>query len=180
MGGAERLENGTLYLEVLDKDLDRDYFSEKFLREEYEKLKNADQQWEISEEEEHAIRIALINDLHKNQPDLLDHFEEVLEQEFAVFKKGEKYSFVKDLRSAYQKQLATPLADRIFDTIPEHVFWDIKTPLKAQLDIPVNPYNPFREYPFQNFFEYTANIEYNDRRILKKNLADGVSTYTRY
>jgi hypothetical protein len=59
------------------------------------------------------------------------------------------------------------LADKIFDTLPDHVFWDIKKPRNVDKEIPVNPYNPFREYPFRDFFEFRDYEEYNDRKTFK-------------
>ena len=44
----------------------------------------------------------------------------------------------------------------------------------------MNPYNPFRKYPFASFFEHREYEEYMDRRKLKKNLKDSISTYRRY
>jgi hypothetical protein len=55
-----------------------------------------------------------------------EDFHALLDDQLAVFKSGEKYSYVKDLLSAYDESLKTSLEDKIIDTIPEHVFFDIK------------------------------------------------------
>ncbi len=44
----------------------------------------------------------------------------------------------------------------------------------------MNPYNPFRAYPYTSFFDLRENEEYNDRRHKKENLRDAVSLYRRY
>jgi hypothetical protein len=36
---------------------------------------------------------------------------------------------VKDLKDAHRNSLATSLEDKILETIPDHVFWDIKKPI---------------------------------------------------
>jgi len=66
------------------------------------------------------------------------------------------------------------------ETIPDHVFWDIKKPLIKEDTKLTNPYNPFRKYPFSSFFELRDYEEYMDRRKKKDNLADGVSLHKRY
>ena len=85
-----------------------------------------------------------------------------------------------DLNKAFKKSLQKSLAEKIFDTIPEHVFWDIKKPLGTEVDNFTNPYNPFRGVPFTSFFDRRDYEEYMDRRILKANLKDAVSTYRKY
>jgi len=58
----------------------------------------------------------------------IDDFAAILDKELAVFQQGEKYDFVKDLKEAYRNSLAQTKEDRIFATLPDHVFWDIKKP----------------------------------------------------
>ncbi len=110
----------------------------------------------------------------------VDEFNEILDKEFSVFKNGEKYDFVKDLKHAYSGSLERTAADRILDTIPDHAFWDIKTPKVPDLQKFVNPYNPFREYHTSSFFDAREYEEYMGRRTKKQNLKDGVSTRRRY
>ena len=71
-------------------------------------------------------------------------------------------------------------AQKIFETIPSHAFWDIKKPIGTETAKPMNPYNPARQYPFSSFFDMREYEEYMDRRTLKNNLRDAVSTYRRY
>jgi hypothetical protein len=99
------------------------------LRAEWEKIKElSGEVVEFSEEEQDELEYALISDLEKISPNTVDDFNQVLDQQFSVFKEGETYNFVKDIRDAYKNDLEKPLAKKIFDTIPDHVFWDIKTP----------------------------------------------------
>jgi len=98
----------------------------------------------------------------------------------AIFKDDEEYEFIKDLKHAYKDSLAKSTAQKIFETIPDHVFWDIKQPLAKPEHKDVNPYNPFRRYPFQSFFELRDYEEYNERRTHKQNLRDAVSVYRKY
>ena len=65
-------------------------------------------------------------------------------------------------------------------TIPDHAFWDIKKPQVPEDKKLMNPYNQFRRYPFDSFFELRDYEEYNRRRDLKENLNDTVSLYRKY
>lgn len=115
------------------------------LREEFERLKAVNEGvLEVSEEDENELRIALLEEMEANSPFTVDEFNEVLLNEFSVFKDGEKYSFVKDMKDAFQESLRKPAAERILDTIPEYVFWDIKTPQVEDPKRFMNPYNSFR------------------------------------
>jgi hypothetical protein len=134
----------------------------------------------VSEDDLDQLRIALLEELEANSPNTIDEFNEILDKEFSVFKQGEKYSFVKDLTDAYSQGLERSAADRIFDTLPDHVFWDIKTPVKEDLKKFMNPYNSFRQYHVSSFFDARESEEYFDRKTLKQNLNDGVSTRRRY
>jgi len=58
-----------------------------------------------------------------------EEWDEILSREFNTFQKGEEYDYVKDLRRTYDEGLATSSYRKIFDKLPEHVFWDIKKPL---------------------------------------------------
>ena len=118
--------------------------------------------------------------MEQQSPFKQEEFEAVLDKEFSVFKNGEKYDFVSDLKDAFSSTLERPAAERIFDTIPEHAFWDIKTPVTPDPQRFMNPYNPFRKHHISSFFDSREYEEYMDRRKKKDNLRDGVSTYRRY
>jgi hypothetical protein len=49
--------------------------------------------------------------------------------------------------------LAQTKEERIFATIPDHVFWDIKKPLQKNRNLlRENRYNPFRGKEFDSYF----------------------------
>lgn len=125
-------------------------------------------------------RIRLLKDLEASAEYTMDEFAEVLDREFSVFKGGKKYDYVTDIRAAYANSLSKSKAELIFETIPDHVFWDIKTPIGKDIIKPTNKYNPFRKVPFSSFFDFRENMEYNDRRERKNNLRDNISNFVRY
>ncbi len=121
-----------------------------------------------------------MEDMEKNSQFNEDEFSDVLDQEFSVFKNGEKYDFVKDIKDAFSQSLEQPASEKILDTIPDHAFWDIKTPQVADPQRFMNPYNSFRKYHVSSFFDSREYEEYMDRRSKKEFLRDSVSTYRRY
>jgi hypothetical protein len=90
-------------------------------------------------------------------PFSVEDFQKVLVKELGVFKEGEEYDYSKDMKHAYQNSLKTSTEQKIFNTIPDHVFWDIKTPQQAKSLIRLNRYNTFRGREFNNFFEMRAS-----------------------
>jgi hypothetical protein len=154
---------------------------EEKLREEWERLKaNNSGVLEASEDDPNELRIALMEEMEKNSPFTADEFGDILDKEFSVFKNGEKYDFVKDIRDAFSGSLEKPAAEKILDTIPEHAFWDIKTPQRQDPQRFMNPYNSFRKYHVSSFFDSREYEEYMDRRNRKQNMRDSISTYRRY
>lgn len=97
-----------------------------------------------------------------------------------MFKEGEKYDYVKDMKNAYAKALEKTAVDKILETIPDHAFWDIKVAQTRDEQKFMNPYNPFRKYHTASFFDAREYEEYMDRRTRKQNIKDSVSTYRRY
>ncbi len=180
LAGAKRLENGTMLYEIKDDEFGYEIFDEKKLRDAYEKQKGQDEQWDMGTEDEDEIRTAILLDLERNNLFSTDEFAAVLDKEFSVFKEGEKYDFVKDLKLGYANSLSKSSAQAILETIPDYVFWDIKKPKIKEEERVMNPYNPFRRYPNESFFDIRENEEYNDRRNKKENLKDAVSTYRKY
>ncbi len=180
LAGAEKDENGTLVYTVQDKEL-INVDNEEKLRAEWERLKaGIENPWDVSEEDQDAIRGALLDELQATSAFSIDEFNEILDKEFSVFKNGEKYDFVADLKDAFSGSLERPAADRILDTIPDYVFWDIKTPQLPDMQRVMNPYNAFRQYHTSSFFDAREYEEYMERRTHKNNLNDGVSTRRRY
>lgn len=128
--GAGRDENGTIILDVTDKDLASidNFEDEAALRAEYQNLNSKDDVWDVDGEDENQIRIDLLEELESGKTDFeIKHFEKVLHEQLDIFPDG-KYDFARDLKDAYKGSLATTTEQKIFNTIPSHVFWDIKTP----------------------------------------------------
>lgn len=124
--------------------------------------------------------MALMDDMDKNSQFNEEEFSDVLDKEFSVFKNGDKYDFVKDMKDAFSQSLEQPASEKILDTIPDHAFWDIKTPQVADPQRFMNPYNSFRKYHVSSFFDSREYEEYMDRRTKKEFLRDSISTYRRY
>jgi len=179
LAGAQKLENGGLFYKVEAAEIKID--DDEKLRVEYERLKAANTgALEVSEDDENELRMALLDDMEQNSPFSSEEFNEVLDKEFSIFKNGDKYDFVRDLRDAFAPSLERPASEKIIDTIPEYVFWDIKTPQNADPQRFMNPYNSFRQYHISSFFDSREYEEYMDRRTKKTNIQDGVSTRRRY
>jgi hypothetical protein len=104
----------------------------------------------------------------------------LIDEEMKVFKGEEKYDFVKDIKGAYSNTLQKSRIEQIFETLPDHVFWDIKKPLVEYENPDFNPYNSWRDYPFETFFDSREFEEYRERQDRKRNIRDSVSTYRRY
>jgi hypothetical protein len=110
----------------------------------------------------------------------MDKWNEYLDRELSVFKDGEKYDYVKDLADAYQEGLRKPLATKIFDTIPAHVFWDIKKPINHEQSVILNPYNPARRVANDNFFEFRDQEAWMKERREKRMLKPAVTIHRNY
>jgi len=82
----------------------------------------------------------------------MEDFDKVLDKELGSFVK-DKYDYVRDLKDAYKNSLRTTSEQKILATIPDHVFWDIKTPRRPAPIVRTNRYNPFRGREHNNFFE---------------------------
>lgn len=59
----------------------------------------------MGEDDYEELRIALLDEMEQLSPFSVDEFNEILDQEFAVFKKGEKYDYVKDMKDAFHRSL---------------------------------------------------------------------------
>lgn len=107
---------------------------ESIMRAAYEKAKEKNDVWDFDEEDEDAYRLAIMSELADDSNAIsLDKFDEVFDKELGAFLKN-KYDYIRDMKDAYKNSLNTNAEQRIFKTIPDHVFWDIKTPRnKGQL-----------------------------------------------
>ena len=164
LAGSQKLENGTVFLQVLDKDLQVEC-NEAKARQLYEFYKQ-DQACD-SEDASDEIRIAMVRDRDAEADIERDTLRDKMDAEFELFLKGEKYDFVTDLRKSFDEELSTSLESKILKTIPEHVFWDIKKPLfdhssEWYYD---NKINPARKSGRNNFFTMRKEEEWlNDRK----------------
>lgn len=174
-------DNGALIYKVEQKEVDGLMLNEEELKAQFDRYKEANEVWEVDEEDEDAFRFALMQELQKDDAAFkLTDFEAVLDKELAIFTKGEKYSYVKDMKHAYKDTMAQTTEQKIFATIPDHYFWDIKAPQRKKDILKKNRYNPFRGAEFDNFFEMRNSEEYMERNHHKKNLNDASSLFTRY
>ena len=81
--------------------------SEEKLRAEYERLKSYNESpLDVADDDLDELRIALLTEMEKNSPFTVDEFAQVLDQEFSVFKEGDRYNYVKDLKDAFRGSLA--------------------------------------------------------------------------
>lgn len=152
LAGVTKDEDGALHYHVEDREL-KWIDNEEVLKAQYEKLKSASEVWDVDADDEDAFRLAMLQELEEGSSVFkIDDFAAILDKELAVFQQGEKYDFVKDLKEAYRNSLAQTKEDRIFATLPDHVFWDIKKPQQKGHLLRKNRYNPFRGKEFENFF----------------------------
>merc|ERR1712070_363390 len=125
LAGAPRDEDGAIVYTVTEDEMKQfsARYGEEDLKKEYEKLTAAADVWDVDPEDEDAWRAALLDDLVKGErtPFKVEEFQAVLDKELAVFKNGEKYDYVKDIKDAYKESLKAPLETRIFKTLPDHV-----------------------------------------------------------
>ena len=178
LANSKRLENGAIFYEVEDQELDPMIHNEELLKAEWELAQAGNNEaWDIDEEEirlRMMMEMGTVNDLF-NEERMNQQFNEL-----AVFKEGEEYDYVTDLHRGYENSLSKSTASQIFETIPAHVFWDIKRPTKPDEEYFLNKKNPFRQYPFSSFYDYTTWEDYNDMRDKKENIKDSVTFYRNY
>lgn len=178
--GSGRDENGTLIVNIEDRDLAHYQLdNEEHLRSQFNYQKEKGEVWEM-EEDEDAARIQILKELEEKPEGYdLDDWNEIIRKELGIFT-PDTYSFTRDLKSAYHRSLRTSTEQKILETIPDHYFWDIKTPQNKQPIVRQNRYNPFRGREFENFFEMRASEEYLENIHKKSNRNDSVSMYRRY
>ena len=101
-------------------------------------------------------------------------------EKIGPFEEGEKYSTVKDMKDAYQRSLSRSMVDEIYDQIPEHAFFDIKTPLRKPRIGRLNQYNPVKPKTNVTFFEHRNSSAYFLDREKKTNTKDALSDHINY
>lgn len=84
---------------------------------------------DLDPEDEDAWREAVVEQLSDETSGIkLEKFHATLDKEFAVFLDTSKYDYIKDIKEGYRHGLNQSMESRMFATIPEHAFWDIKKP----------------------------------------------------
>jgi predicted transcriptional regulator len=141
LAGSIKQDNGTIFLEILDKDVTLDTDESK-ARQRYELLKN-DEASDVESNSEDARVVAVREKDLEGYIDA-DALRAKMENEFQSFLKGEKYDVVSDLRNSFAADLSTPLSTKIIREMPDYVFYDIKTPRAAAEESHNNPWNPQR------------------------------------
>lgn len=183
LADATRDENGSILHTVSQADMNNfcaELADEAKLREQYERAKTRSEVWDFDEEDEEAFRQALLQELQDDQaPISLEDLDAVLDKELGTFV-NQRYDYVKDLKDAYKSSLKTTAEQKIFATIPDHVFWDIKTPKKPGNLVRKNKYNPFRGREYADFFEMRDAEAYLDSQETKDNRNASISMFRRY
>ena len=91
----------------------------------------------------------------------------------------EKYRFVEDLAEAYEPW-NRPHLELILDSLPMHVFLDIKQPRKFhELPYDTNMNNPFRGPAYEDFWGYLRYDDYRAEMLNKRNIAPQISFWRR-
>ena len=151
--GATRNENGTLVLNIVDKELAYG-LDEETMRGEFERANMYEpfptKEWDIG-----VLRNALYDELRENTT-VADEWDKILNKELAAIKDNGEYSAVADMRNAFDRGSKTSTFMKMLRTVPEHAFWDIKKPLTREENCHMNTYNPSRQVPFSSFFDARA------------------------
>ena len=175
LADATTLENGTVFLEIVDKDVAKQ-LDEGRLRASFEKMKNLEV---LEGEDEAEVRAAVFDALQDSGFDT-EEWDKIFARELNTFKEGEKYDYVTDLARTFDEGLSTSTSDKIFKKMPAHVFWDIKKPRgQPKQEMYLNPYNPARKYPFETFFDMRQHEEWLHSKEAQRNLKQNISRHTR-
>jgi hypothetical protein len=86
------------------------------------------------------------------------------------------------MRRNFADSLEESKFDKIFKTIPSHVFWDIKRPMLQHMSTPVrlNHINPTRQHYVTDFFSARQNEEWRHQRKQKRDFYNSLSQFQRY
>lgn len=177
LANANKNADGTLVFQVEQGDLGG--VTEEAMRKQFERLNDqSNEVCEIGEEEEDEMRVSLLTEMEEAGISTED-FNEMLAKELNIFN-GDEYSFTKDLREGFDAGVSTSTADKIFDTLPDHVFWDIKRPLKEDPESYWNKYNNARAPAGTSFFEMRSTERYFRSQKIKDNSLANISYYRKY
>jgi len=149
------------------------------MRAQFERLNDqSNEVCEIGEEEEDEMRVNLLTEMEEAGIST-DDFNDMLAKELNIFS-GDDYSFTKDLREGFNDGVSTSAADKIFDTLPDHVFWDIKKPVRDDPESYWNKYNNARSVSATNLFEMRSTERYFRGQKLKNNTHNNISYHAKY
>jgi len=175
LAGAQRDAEGTINLTVRDGDLATfNLDDDEKLRSQFDDLANG----EFDDEQNDIERLQNLARIYSSSYDTSE-WNQVIADQLATFKGEEKYNFVRDLRDSYRDSLSTNVEAKIFNTIPDYVFWDIKKPLSPERTVRSNRYNPLRGAD-RDFFEMRNMEEYHVRQKNRDNLNDSTTLYSQY
>lgn len=175
LADAVKLDNGTTFLELTEKDIASEV-EESRLRAQFAKLQNLEA---LEGEDEAEIRAAVFDAMADAGIDT-EEWDKILAREFDTFKSGEKYDYVTDLRRTFDTEVATPMSQKIFKKLPNHLFWDIKKPLaEGNKEMFLNPYNTARKYPYESFFDMRRHEDWLTSKEEQRNTHANISGHTR-
>jgi hypothetical protein len=179
MVDAEKDADGSYFVKVDAQEITKT--DEETLRRLYENAKTQTNEICDAEPDADEFREKLMADLESDSVSL-ERWNDILAEELGVFKREEQYNFATDLRRNFDDVLAESLQDKIFKTIPAHVFWDIKKPLNKHLnpELRANMINPTRQHHVTDFFDLRSQEEWRANRKTKRDLNPTISRFTRY
>lgn len=150
LAGATKDENGTTVYRMTEREVNFG-LTEEGMRKEFD-LRNNLESMDFGEAEGNDLRVMFFDQMEQDSPFNENDWSAVISKEFNVFQEGEKYDYVKDMRHAYSEGLSKSLSDKIFETIPDYVFWDIKKPINMETNHHIHRYNPARPLTETSFF----------------------------
>ena len=190
---AKRLDDGSLFLKILDSDLKND---EQLLKK-FEQRKTQNEELFVAEEEEEDEDDddeddddddddddegynSVLEGYNPDDPyyiELMDQNNEIRQElekldKSNIFASDEEYDVIKDMQRGFNKTLKSTMTDRMIDQLPDHYFHDIKVPLDKEVHFTVNENNPLKPTQFRNFFEWRENYAYFEKRRFSHNLED--------
>jgi len=150
LAGATKDENGTTVYRMNEREVNLG-LTEEGMRKEFD-LRNNLESMDFGEVEGNDMRVIFFEQMEQDSPFNENDWSAIISKEFNVFQEGEKYDYVKDMRHAYSEGLSKSLSEKIFETIPDYVFWDIKKPINMEQNYHIHRYNPARPLTETSFF----------------------------
>lgn len=102
---AKMNKDGCIEYNIESSSLKRDFVNEESLRKQWEELKtSATEPLEFEEDQAEEMRIAVMESIYEDAIPT-DEWDSIIDRELNIFKDGEKYDYVSDLRRGYKKSL---------------------------------------------------------------------------